>query len=102
MAANGSTKRKMLYLGWRIQDKKKTRFVANGFLHKELIDYNEILSPAVKQNSIRVVLSMVTQFDIHLEHMDVIIALLHGDLEETIYMKQPHSFEEGLVIRFVC
>lgn len=40
---------------------------------------------------------MVTQFDIHLEQMDVTIALLHGDLEETIYMKQPHSFEEGLV-----
>lgn len=62
-----------------------------------MIDYNEILSPVVKQNSIRVVLSMVTQFDIHLEQMDVTIALLHGDLEETIYMKQPHSFEEGLV-----
>ena len=47
----------------------------------------------VKHTSIRVVLALVTHYDMALEHMDVKIAFLHGDLEEQIYMEQP----KGLV-----
>ena len=40
----------------------------------------------VKHTSIRTVLSLVAHFDMELEHMDVKIAFLHGELEEIVYM----------------
>ncbi|KAL3634979.1 hypothetical protein CASFOL_022033 [Castilleja foliolosa] len=41
------------------------------------------------------VLSMVAEMDLELDQMDVTTAFLHGELEETIYMKQPPGFEKG-------
>ena len=38
-------------------------------------------------------LALVTQVDIELEQMNVKIAFLYGELEETIFMKQPEGFE---------
>jgi transposase InsO family protein len=71
----------------------KARLVAKGFTQVDGIDYNEIFSPVVKYKTIRVMLSLVTQFDLELQQMDVKIAFLHGELEETIYMEQPLGFE---------
>jgi hypothetical protein len=34
-------------------------------------------------------LSVVVAFDFEVEHMDVKTTILHGDLEEYIYMKKP-------------
>jgi len=49
-------------------------------------------SPAVKYKSIRMLLTIVVQFDLELEQMDVKITFLHGELEEKIYIKQPKSY----------
>jgi hypothetical protein len=42
--------------------------------------------------SIRFLLSVVASFNLEVEQMDVNTTLLHGDLEEEIYMKQPKGF----------
>ncbi|GJT74021.1 retrovirus-related pol polyprotein from transposon TNT 1-94 [Tanacetum coccineum] len=42
-----------------------------------------------------VILSLTACEDYDLEQLDVKTAFLHGNLEETIYMRQPPSFEEG-------
>ena len=43
--------------------------------------------------SIHTILSIVATEDLHLEKLDVIIAFLHGDLDEEIYIVQPQGFE---------
>lgn len=74
---------------------KVMEWVAKGFTQREGIDYTEVFSPVVKQTSIRIVISLVAQYDLELQQMDVTTSFLHGELDETIYMKQPEGFEEG-------
>ena len=40
------------------------------------------------------VLSLVAYFDLELEHTDVKIAFLHGELEEIVYMVQLEGFTQ--------
>ena len=68
------------------------RLVAKGYAQKEGIDYNEIFSPMVKHSSIRILLTLVAQFNLELVQLDVKTVFLHGDLEEEIYMEQPVGF----------
>ncbi|GKV29673.1 hypothetical protein SLEP1_g59547 [Rubroshorea leprosula] len=70
----------------------KARLVAKGFTQRECIDFHEVSSPMVKHSSIRVLLAMVTLYDLELEQLDVKIAFLHGELEERISMSQPKGF----------
>ena len=70
----------------------KARLVAKGFAQKEGIDYNEVFSPVVKHTSIRILLALVTKYELELIQLDVKTTFLHGDLEEEIYMIQPCSF----------
>ena len=42
-------------------EKYKARFVANGYAHKEVIDYEETFSLVAKYISIRIVISLVAQ-----------------------------------------
>lgn len=80
----------------------KVRLVARGFTQKEGIDFNEIFSPVVKHSSIRILLAMVSLFDLELEQIDVKTAYLHGNLEEKILMSQPEGFEEKGYEDYVC
>nr|GFB91069.1 retrovirus-related Pol polyprotein from transposon TNT 1-94 [Tanacetum cinerariifolium] len=59
------------------------------------IDYNKVFSPVVQHTSIRMILSLTVCEDYELEQLDVKTAFLHGNLEETIYTRQPPGFEEG-------
>ena len=62
----------------------KARLVAQGYTQREGIDYTKVFSPVVKHTSIRVLMSIVAQFDWELEQLDVKTTILHGDLEEKI------------------
>ena len=65
--------------------------VAKGYAQKEGIN-NKIFSPVVKRTSIRILLTIVVQFDLELEQMDVKTAFLYSELEEKIYMKQSEGY----------
>jgi len=84
------------------QGRFKSRLVARGFTQREGIDYNNVFSLVVKHSSIRILLSMVAKFDLELEQMDVKIAFLYGELEETIYMRQLEGFITEGNEDFVC
>ncbi|GJR94831.1 retrovirus-related pol polyprotein from transposon TNT 1-94 [Tanacetum coccineum] len=73
----------------------KARLVAQRFTQRARIDYNEVFSLVVRHTSIRVILSLTACEDYELEQLDVKMAFLHDNLEETIYMRQPPGFEEG-------
>jgi hypothetical protein len=60
----------------------------------EGLDYTNTFTPVAKYNTVHVLLSMVTKFDLELDQMDVKTAFLNGQLDEEIYMRQPPGFED--------
>ncbi|GAB2300656.1 hypothetical protein Dimus_038630 [Dionaea muscipula] len=80
----------------------KARLVAKGFSQREGIDYTEIFSPVVKYKTIRIMLAVCAFYDLELEQMDVKTAFLNGDLDETIYMKQPDGYVNEKHKNHVC
>src|SRR5436189_5279081 len=80
----------------------KARLVAKEFSQKEGVDYDEIFYPMVKHTSIRVLLSLVAQFNMELEQLDMKTTFLLGDLEETIYMAKTEGFMEARKKDLVC
>ncbi|GFU02586.1 retrovirus-related Pol polyprotein from transposon TNT 1-94 [Trichonephila clavipes] len=78
-----------------IINKYKARLVARGFSQRQGIDYSETYSPVAKLGTIRTVLSIAAEERMHLTQFDVSTAFLYGDLEETLFMKQPEGFKDG-------
>ena len=70
----------------------KARLVVKGYSQRKGIDYAQIFSPFVKLTSIRILLSVITSENLHLEQMDVKITFLHEYLDKEIYMQQPEGF----------
>ena len=70
----------------------KARSVVKGYSQRKGIDYAKIFSPVVKLTSIRILLSVVSSENLHLEQMDVKTTFLHGDLDKEIYMQQLEGF----------
>ncbi|KAG7533176.1 Reverse transcriptase RNA-dependent DNA polymerase [Arabidopsis thaliana x Arabidopsis arenosa] len=83
-------------------DKYKARLVAQGFKQEEGIDYLETYSPVVRSATVRAVLHLATVMEWELKQMDVKNAFLHGDLTETVYMKQPAGFIDKDHPNHVC
>ena len=73
-------------------EKYKPRLVEKGYSQVEGIEFGEIFSLVAKLISIRFLLSIVVSFDLEVEQMDVKTSVLHGDLEEEIYMKKHKGF----------
>jgi hypothetical protein len=83
--------------------KHKARLVARGNRQRYGIDYEETYAPVARYASIRCVLAIVAHYDLELHQMDVKSAYLNGDLQETIYMRQPEGYvqkgKESLVLK---
>ena len=47
-------------------------------------------------------MTLVAHYDLELHQLDVKIAFLNGDIEETIYMMQPENFESKESKHLVC
>ena len=73
----------------------KARIVAQGFTQKFGTDYDEVFAPVAKQVTFRVLLTIASRRNSVVKHVDVKTAYLNGELEETIYMRQPEGYTTG-------
>ena len=73
--------------------RKKARLVAKGFSQVEGIDFDEIFSPVVRYESVRLMIATAALEDWTIQALDVKSAFLYADLDEKIYMEQPEGFK---------
>ncbi|EOX92755.1 Cysteine-rich RLK (RECEPTOR-like protein kinase) 8 [Theobroma cacao] len=63
-----------------------------GYAQTYGVDYSDTYSPVAKLTSVRLFISMAATYDWPLHQLDIKNALLHGDLQEEVYMEQPPEF----------
>ena len=80
----------------------KARLVAQGFLQKHGVDYNETFCPVVRFESVQTVIALAAKHDLKLHQLDITMAFLNGELNVDIYMKQPERFEVKSKEHRVC
>jgi hypothetical protein len=66
--------------------------VANGYVQRQGIDFEEVFAPVARIESIRVILCLAAHIDWTVHHMDVKSSFLNGDLAEEVYGSQPPGF----------
>ena len=83
--------------------KLKARLVVKRYSQRKGVDYDEIYSPVVRIETIRVLIALAALEDWQIHHLDVKSAFLNGEISEVIYVKQPEGFlvkrKEGYVLR---
>ncbi|MCO5563024.1 hypothetical protein L7F22_016660 [Adiantum nelumboides] len=82
--------------------KYKARLVAKGYAQTYGIDYEETFNPVAKMATIRTVIAMAASKDWLLHQTDVKNAFLHGNLQEEVYIDQPHGYEDVKHPGYVC
>ena len=71
----------------------KARLVAKGFSQVEGIDFDEIFSPVIRYETVRLILALGALEYWTFSAVDVKTAFLYGKLDEEIYMEQPEGFK---------
>ncbi|XP_020705548.1 uncharacterized protein LOC110116344, partial [Dendrobium catenatum] len=72
----------------------KARLVAQGNRQEYGLDYGETFSPVAKLPTIRVLFMVALHHAWKIHQLEVENAFLHGDIHETVYMRQPKGFED--------
>lgn len=84
-------------------NKYKSRLVANGYVQRHGIDYDEVFAPVACMETIRLVIGIAASLGWKIHHLDVKTAFLHGELKEKVYVTQPEGFiipgKEGKVYK---
>ena len=71
----------------------KARLVARGFSQVLGIDYIETFSPTLKQDSLRIITSLVVHYKFNIYQLDIKAAYLNAELNEELYMEIPEGDE---------
>ena len=75
--------------------KYKVRLVAQGFSQIPGQDFLSTYAPVMRLKSYRALLALAASQDWEIHQIDIVGAYLNGELEETIFMKQPPGYEDG-------
>lgn len=81
------------------QEIPKARLVVKGYQQKDKLE--NVYSPVLKLQTLRVLLSVAAQMDYKIHQMDVKGAFLYGRIDETVYLKPPQGLTvpEGHVLK---
>jgi hypothetical protein len=78
--------------------------VAKGFTQVENIDFHETFSPIARMESIRVMLSIVTNENLEVHQMNLKTTFLNVNISKEIYMQQLEGFmvkdKDNMVYKF--
>ena len=74
--------------------KNKARLVAQGYRQEEGVDYDEVFAPVARIEAIRLFLAFASYLGFPVYQMDFKSAFLYGTIQEEVYVKQPHGFED--------
>jgi hypothetical protein len=66
--------------------------MAKRFTQRECIDYTETFSLVSCKDSLRIIMTLVTYYDLELHQLDVNMVFLNRDLLENVYMAQSKGF----------
>ena len=90
--------KKILTNKWvfRIKDNGtyKARLVVGGCQQTKGLDYDEVFSPVVNINSLRLLLAISVQKDYQMKKFDIKTAFLYGTISEDIYMQIPEGYRD--------
>lgn len=81
-----------------IVDRFQARLLAEGYIQKAGIDYDETFSPVARFDILRTILSIAASEGLKLKQLDVKTAFLSGNLPEEVYMKQPKGHDDTTCI----
>jgi hypothetical protein len=66
--------------------------VAKGFSQVEGLDCNQIFSPVVRFETVRLILALAALEGWSVSGLDIKSAYLYGTLDKEVYMEQPEGF----------
>jgi hypothetical protein len=72
----------------------KARLVAQGYSQQPGIDYDEIYSPVVRFDSLRLLIALAAHHKWRPQQLDIKAAFLYGYLKEEIYMQLPEGHRQ--------
>jgi len=82
---------------------KKACLVVKGFSQVKGLDFDQVFSPVVRFETVRLMLALATLENWYITGLDVWSAYLYGKLDKEIYMEQPKGFavprQEHKVVR---
>jgi hypothetical protein len=81
--------------------RNKAKLVAQGFCHKEGVDFEETFAPMTRIESIRMLLAYAASKGFKLYQIDAKSTFLNGYIEEEVYVRQPPGFENPKYLNHV-
>src|SRR5690606_7294810 len=91
---------KLKHLSDGTLERFKARYCAKGYSQEQGIDFDEIFSPVVRYDSLRLLLAIAASKGWTPQQLDIKTAFLYGILKEEVYMHLPEGYRQpGKVAR---